>query len=90
MGNDPENGNFPCSKHICVLSFQLHGICEISHEILLVTGYMSYKSGESLVLDFGGPSDSFYCHFNVDSFLTLLFAIGTVAIWEGTMTPSPP
>ena len=61
LGNDPENGNSPCSKHIFVLSFQLHGICEIRHEILLVTGYMSYKSRDSLVLDFGDPSDSVYC-----------------------------
>ena len=37
-----------------------------------------------------GPSGSFYCLFSVGSFLTLLFAIGNVAIWEGTMTPSPP
>ena len=64
--------------------------CEIRLEILLVTGYMSYKSGEGLVLDFGGPSESFYCLFYVGSFLTLLFDIGNVAIWEGTMTPSPP
>ena len=61
LGNDPENGNSPCSKYIFVLSFQLHGICEICHEILLVTGYMSYKRGEGLVLNFGGPSDSYYC-----------------------------
>ena len=90
LGNDPENGNSPCLKHIFVLSFQLHGICEIGHEILLVTGYMSYQSGEDLVLNFGGPSDSFYCLFYVGSFFTLLFAIGNVAIWEGAMTPSPP
>ena len=38
LGNDPENGNSPCSKHIFELSFQLHGICEIRREILLVTG----------------------------------------------------
>ena len=44
LENDPENGNSPCSKHIFVLSFQLHRICEIRHEILFVTGYMSYKS----------------------------------------------
>ena len=66
LGNDPENGNSPCSKHMFVLSFQLHGICEIRHEILLVTGYMSYKSGEGLVLDFGGPSDSYYCCLYVE------------------------
>ena len=24
LGNDPDNGNFPCSKHIFMLSFQLH------------------------------------------------------------------
>ena len=24
LGNDPENGNSPCSKHIFMLSFQLH------------------------------------------------------------------
>jgi len=58
LGNDPKNGTSPCSKHIFALSFQLHGIWEIRHEILLVTGCMSYKSGEGLVLDFGGPSDS--------------------------------
>ena len=42
------------------------------------------------MLDCGGPSDSFYCLFYGGSFLTLVFAIGNVAIWEGTMTPSPP
>ena len=68
LGNDPENGNSPWSKHIFVLSFQLHGICEIRREILMVAGYMSYESGEGLVLVFGGPSDSFYCHFYVGSF----------------------
>ena len=26
LGNDPENGNSLCSKHIFVLSFQLHGL----------------------------------------------------------------
>ena len=51
---------------------------------------MSYKSGEGLVLDFGVPSDSFYCLFYVGSFLTLLFAIGNVAILEGIMTPLDP
>ena len=64
--------------------------CEILHEILLVTGYMSYKSGEGRVLDFRVPSDSFNCLFYVGSVLTLLFDIGNVAIWEGTMTASPP
>ena len=54
-------------KAYFVLSFQLHRIVEISHEILSVTGYMSYKS----VLDFGGPSDSLYCLFYVESFLIL-------------------
>ena len=54
LGNDPENGNSPCSKHIFVFSFQLHGICEIRREILLATCYMSYKSREGLVLEFGG------------------------------------
>ena len=43
-----------------VLSIQLHGIHEVRREILLVTGNMSYKSGEDLELDFRGPSDSFY------------------------------
>ena len=64
--------------------------CEIRHEIRLVTDYMSCKSGEVLVPDFGGPSDSFYCLFSVGSFLTLLLDIGNVAIWDGTMTRSPP
>ena len=32
------------------------------------------------MLDFGGPYYSFYCHFYVGSFKTLLFAIGNVAI----------
>ena len=89
LGNDPENGNSHAQSTFCVV-FQLHGICEILHEIFLVTGYMSYKSGVSLVMDFGGPSDSFYCLFYVGSFLTLLFAIEYIAIWEGNMTPSPP
>ena len=71
LGNDPENSNSPCSKHIFVLSIQLHRICEIRHAILLVTVYMSYKLGEGLVLDFGGPSDSYYC-FYVGSSLPLL------------------
>ena len=73
-----------------MLSFQLQGICEIRHEILLVTVYMSYKSGAGLVLDLTGPSDSFYCIFYVGSFLILVFTIGNVAIWEDTMSPSPP
>jgi len=30
----------------------------------------------------GGAFDSFYCLFNVRNFLTLLFAIGNIAIWE--------
>ena len=77
-------------KALFVLTFQLHGICEIRREILLVTGYMPYKSVEGLVLDFGGPSDSFYCLLYVGSFLTLLFAIGYVAIGKWTMAPSPP
>ena len=70
-GKDPENGNSPCSKHIFVLSFQLHRICEIHHEILLVNGYMSYKPGDGLVLEFGSPSDSYYCFLYVGSFLAL-------------------
>ena len=49
-----------------MLSFQLHGIGEISHEILSVTGYMSYKSGEGLVLDFGDLSYSLYCLFMLE------------------------
>ena len=73
-----------------MLSLQLHGICEIRHEILLVTAYLSNKSGAGLVLDFGSPSDSFTCLFVVGGFLTLLFAIGNVAIWEEIMTPSLP
>ena len=39
------------------------------------------------MLDFGVPSDSYYC-FYVGSFLTLLLAIGNIAIWEGAMTPA--
>ena len=39
------------------------------------------------MVDFGVPSDSHYCFFYVGSFLTLLLAVGNVAIWEGTMTP---
>ena len=35
-----------------------------------------------------GPSDLFYCLFHVRSFLTLLFAIGNIAIW-GAWPPSP-
>ena len=73
-----------------VLSFQLCGICEIRHEILLATDYLSHKSGEDLVLDFGGLSDSNYCFLYVGRFLTLLFAIGNIAIWEGVMTHSSP
>ena len=33
------------------------------------------------MLDFRGPSDSFYCLFYVGSFLTILFAIGNIAIF---------
>ena len=57
--------------------------------MLLVTGNMSYKSGEGLVLDFGGPSGSLYSLFYVGSFLSLLFAMGNFSISNGTMTPSP-
>lgn len=38
-------------------------------------------------MDFGGPSDSFYCLFYVGSFLTLLFAIGNIAV-RGSIVPS--
>ena len=79
----------PHAQHMFVLSLQLHGICEIRHEILLATGYVFYKSGEGLVLDFGGPSDSFYCLFSVGSFLTLLFDIRNVAILEGGHDAQP-
>ena len=33
------------------------------------------------MLDFGEPSDSFYCLFHVASFLTLFFTIENIAIW---------
>ena len=33
------------------------------------------------MLEFEGPSDSFYCPFHVASFLTLLFAVENIAIW---------
>ena len=66
LGNDPENGNYPCTKHIFVLSFQLHGICEIRCEVLLVTGYMSDKSGEGLVLDFGAHLIHFIVFFMLE------------------------
>ena len=75
LGNDPENGNSPCSKHTFVLSFSYMD-CEIRHEILFV-----WTLGAHLI---------HFILFSVGSFLKLLFAIGNVAIWEGTMTPSPP
>ena len=34
LGNDPENGNSPCSKHILSCHFSYMD-CEIRHEILL-------------------------------------------------------
>ena len=56
----------PCSKHIFVLSFQLHDICEIRHEILLVAVYMSYKSGAGLVLDLGAHLIHFIVFFMLE------------------------
>ena len=41
------------------------------------------------MLDFGGPSYSFYCLFHVASFLTLLFAIENIAIGRGAWPLDP-
>ena len=42
-------------------------------------------------LDFGGggASDSFHCLFHVRSFLTPLFAIGNITVWEGPWSCGP-
>jgi len=56
--------------------------CEIRHEILLVTGFLSYKSVVGVVLDFGGPSDSSApaCNeaggISINSFITLSTVVG--------------
>ena len=63
--------------------------CEIRHEILLVTGYMSYKSGEGLVLDFGGPSDSFYCLFLSWKFLNTIVCYRKCCHLGGDHDPQP-
>ena len=46
---------------------------------------LDFGGGHNPELDFGGHN----CLYRVKSFLTLLFAIGNIAIW-GTMAPRPP
>ena len=51
--------------------------------------YQLFRLRADSELDFeGGLSDSFYCLFSVRSFLTLLLAVGNIAVYGG-MAPPP-